>query len=137
MRLPRVLVVLAALTLAGAAAATAQDSAATAARPRASRTPHRTINKEDCLSCHRQGNPEHISPVPAEHDYTNDRCMRCHRAATTMPSQSRHPFDDDHARCTECHVAGNTVEAQPVPANHDGRTGAQCVMCHEPQSAPN
>ena len=133
MRLIRVVAVLAALVMVPAAASMAQDST-TASRARASRTPHRTLNKEDCLSCHRQGNTQRISPVPTEHDYPNERCMRCHRAATAMPSRSEHAFDSRHARCAECHVAGNTVNAQPIPSNHDGRAATHCVMCHEPQT---
>jgi len=132
MRLARVLAVLAALVLVGAAAATAQDSTATG--PRASRTPHRTLNKEDCLGCHRQGNTQHVTAVPAAHTYTNERCMRCHRAAAAMPSRSEHAFDARHARCAECHVAGNTEHAQPIPASHRGYAASHCVMCHEPQS---
>ena len=133
MRLIRVLAVLAALVMVPAAAALAQDSTTT--RPRAPRTPHRTINKDDCLGCHQQGNPQQVTAVPAEHDYPNERCLRCHRAAETMPTQSQHAFDATHAQCAECHVAGNTVNAQPIPANHEGRTAAKCVMCHEPRSA--
>jgi hypothetical protein len=133
MRLIRVLAVLAALALVPAVAALAQDSTTT--RAPAARTPHRTLNKEDCLSCHRQGNTQRIAPVPATHDYTNERCMRCHRAAATMPSRSEHAFDSRHARCAECHVAGNTVHAQPTPASHARYTAAMCVMCHEPQAA--
>jgi len=130
MRFIRIVAVLATLTMVGAAVAMAQDS--TSSRPRASRTPHRTLNKEDCLSCHRQGNPERILAVPAEHNYGNDRCMRCHRAAAAMPSRSQHLFDARHARCAECHVAGNTVNAQATPANHGRYPAARCVMCHEP-----
>jgi len=132
MRLIHGLAVLAALALLPAAAASAQESTTTSRAP-AARTPHRTLNKEDCLGCHRQGNAQRITSVPANHTYTNDRCMRCHRAAAAMPSRSEHPFDARHARCAECHVAGNTAHAQPTPASHAGYTAAKCVMCHEPQ----
>ena len=125
----RTVAVLVILAVAGASPALAQ---ATTARP-ASRTPHRTLNKEDCLSCHRQGNTHGISAVPAEHTYGNAACVRCHRPAATLPSRSQHPFDAAHTRCAACHAEGNTVNAQPIPATHGGYTAAQCVMCHEPQ----
>lgn len=132
MRSTRTLAVLFALVACGTAVAMAQ---AAPARPQVSRTPHRTLGKTDCLSCHGIGANEHVSDVPAtEHNFTNATCMRCHRAAATMPSRSQHEFDNQHARCQACHVAGNTVNAQPTPANHTRYDRSTCIMCHEPQS---
>jgi hypothetical protein len=133
MRLIRLFALLATLTMLGTAAATAQDT--TASRPRAPRTPHRTVGKDDCLVCHRQGNPDSITAVPATHDYPVERCLRCHRTADTLPPQSEHVFDDRHAQCRDCHVAGNTENAKPVPATHERYTRPMCVMCHEPHAA--
>jgi hypothetical protein len=129
MRPIRVLAVLAALAMFGVTAASAQDSTA-AARPRASRTPHPTAERGDCLRCHRPGNADSVMAVPAEHDYPIERCVRCHRPAETMPQQSEHAFDDRHARCAECHVAGNTVNARPTPEGHNRYRATWCVMCH-------
>lgn len=128
----RVLAVFLALTVGGAAAALAQ---AAPPRPQVSRTPHRTLGKADCLSCHGIGANAHVSDVPAtEHSFTNATCTRCHRLNPTMPSRSQHEFDAPHTRCAACHVAGNTVNAQPTPANHATHHASTCIMCHEPQS---
>jgi hypothetical protein len=132
----RILAVVTALTLAAAGSAT--DPLPLAAQANAdapaSRTPHRTLNKTDCLSCHRAGANEHANAVPDDHArYPNATCIRCHRLADTMPSRSRHPFDAAHARCATCHVAGNRVGAQPTPAaTHARFRPGSCIMCHEP-----
>ncbi len=131
MRLSRTFA-LAALLMLGAGALSAQAPA----RPTRPRMPHRTLNKEDCLSCHAATATKHVKAVPASHSaYQNAACVTCHRPAAAMPSRSQHAFDAAHTRCQACHVAGNTVNAQPVPENHTGRTNANCVMCHEPQAA--
>lgn len=130
----RIAVALAALALLGADAAAAQA----AARPQLPRTPHRTLNREDCLSCHAVGANEHVKPVPAtEHNYTNATSLRCHRLAETMPPRSQHQFDAAHERCAVCHVAGNSVGAQPTPENHARRHISICTVCHEPQQQPD
>jgi len=129
MRLIRTMAVLATLTMLGAAAAVAQDSTA-ANRPRATRTPHPTADRGDCLRCHGPANADSVKAVPAEHDYPIERCARCHRPAETMPPQSEHAFDDRHARCAECHVAGNTENAKPTPEAHSRYRASWCVMCH-------
>ncbi len=131
MRLSRTLA-LAALLMLGAGALSAQAPS----RPTRPRMPHRTLNKEDCLSCHgatatRAG----VKHAPATHDYANAACPTCHRPAAAMPARSQHAFDAAHTRCQACHVAGNTVNAQAMPENHSGRPAANCVMCHEPQAA--
>jgi predicted CXXCH cytochrome family protein len=135
MRLVPTFAVLAALALAPAAAM-AQDST-TANRPRATRTPHPTANRGDCLRCHGPANADSVKAVPAEHDYPIERCVRCHRPAETMPVQSEHAFDERHAQCATCHVAGNTENAKPTPAESHSRFRASwCVMCHEQRTAP-
>lgn len=124
---------LAALLALGAGALGAQ--APTPARSQRPRMPHRTLNKEDCLSCHAATATRHVQAVPANHSaYQNAACVTCHRPAATLPPRSQHAFDAAHTRCQACHVAGNTVNAQPIPADHEGRTSANCVMCHEPQA---
>lgn len=131
MSLVRIAAVVAIIAVAGVSTVAAQGTD----RPQISRTPHRTLNKENCLSCHGIGANEHVSDVPAtDHDFTNATCLRCHRLAATMPSRSQHPFDAAHARCAACHFAGNTVGAQPTPATTHARYHTStCVMCHEPQ----
>lgn len=133
MRRIRTYAVLLALTVGVTALAAAQSAAP---RPQMARTPHRTLGKEDCLSCHAAGANEHVADVPATaHSFTNATCLRCHRLNTALPSRSQHAFDAAHTRCAVCHVAGNTVNAQPTPANHSGRHASTCAMCHEPQAA--
>lgn len=126
----------AALVTALSAACAGTLMAQAAARPRAARTPHRTLNKDDCLSCHRRGANEHVTPVPAEqHDFANGSCVACHRLAATLPSRSEHAFDAAHARCAVCHVAGSPTGAQAIPATHANYHATLCVMCHEPRGA--
>lgn len=125
--------VLFALTVGCTALAAAQN----AARTPVPRTPHRTLGKEDCLSCHAIGANEHVSDAPANHaNRPNTMCARCHRPDSTLPSRSQHAFDAAHTRCAVCHVAGNTVNAQPTPANHGRYHASTCIACHEPQTGP-
>jgi predicted CXXCH cytochrome family protein len=131
MRRTSTFAVLLALTIGGAALAAAQNPPP--ARPQVPRTPHRTLGKEDCLSCHAIGANEHVVDVPATHtNRPNPMCVRCHRPAETMPPSSQHAFDTAHQQCATCHVAGNTVGAKPTPGTHTGRHGTTCSMCHQP-----
>jgi hypothetical protein len=130
MKLIRSVVLLAAAALVGAGAAMAQ---AAAPRP-ASRTPHPTAGKADCLSCHGVAGTEHITRVPEAHQYANGACLMCHRVADQMPTNSKHAMDPPHARCVMCHVAGSPTGANPVPATHTGRHPTTCSLCH--QQAP-
>jgi hypothetical protein len=127
MSLIRTFAVLAALALAVAGAAIAQVTP----RPQASRTPHQTAGKDDCLSCHGAVANEHIPSVPAAHRYANAACVPCHRLAATMPSNSEHAIDAAHARCAACHVAGSPTHARPIPASHANRHASICQMCHQ------
>jgi hypothetical protein len=127
MRLARIAASLALLSLLGAGAAVAQTRTI-------ARTPHRTLNKDNCLGCHGVGANAHIKSVPTTgHNYTNAMCTRCHRPETTMPSRPVHALDAAHTRCGVCHVPGNPVSAKPTPASHVGRDATTCGMCHEPQ----
>jgi hypothetical protein len=129
MRPIRIIAALAICALTAAVPAPAQDSAA-AERPRASRTPHPTAERGDCLRCHGPANADSVKAVPTEHDYPIERCVRCHRPAETMPQQSEHAFDERHAQCATCHVAGNTENAKPTPEAHSRFRPTWCVMCH-------
>jgi len=131
MRLLRTLSLCFAISLAATSALAAQGPPA---RPRPARMPHRTLGKDDCLSCHARGANAHVTPVPEQHAYANAACQSCHRPAETMPSRSDHAFDAMHTRCAVCHVAGSPTGAQAIPADHTGRDAATCVMCHEPKA---
>jgi hypothetical protein len=134
MKLIRSVVLLAAVTLVGAGAALAQ----VASPPPASRTPHPTAGKTDCLSCHGLAATEHISKVPADHQYANAACLRCHRLSEAMPTNSKHAMDAPHTRCLMCHVADSPTGANPVPASHANRHSTTCSLCHQqaPQAPP-
>ena len=141
MKLIRSMALLAAVTLLGAGAAMAQAAAPPATPPAtpkpASRTPHPTAGKTDCLSCHGLAGAEHISRVPAAHQYANAACLMCHRIATTMPTDSKHAMDAPHTRCAMCHVEGSPTGAKPMPAtSHAGRDASICTMCHQQAPAP-
>jgi hypothetical protein len=137
MKLIRNMALLAGVFLIGAGTAMAQAAppAPTAApRPPASRTPHPTAGKTDCLSCHGVAATEHISKVPADHTYANTACLRCHRLSERMPTNSKHAMDAPHARCATCHVANSPTGAGAMPAFHAGWHPTTCSLCH--QQAP-
>lgn len=117
------------LTLGAAGAALAQAQAP--ARTPASRTPHATAGKADCLSCHAAGANEHISSVPAAHRYANAACVACHRLAERMPPGSEHAMDAAHTRCATCHVAGSPTGAKAIPATHAEYHASLCQVCHQ------
>ncbi len=131
MSLFRTAAVLAALTLAGAGAATAQGGAA---KP-APRTPHALAGKADCLSCHGQGANTHVTSVPAAHKYANGACAACHRVAATLPPSSTHAMDAAHTRCAVCHVANNRVNAKTPPQSHAAYDASTCSVCHQAKAS--
>lgn len=101
----------------------------------APKIPHSTTGLEGCRDCHDSSS---IKPFPANHvGRTNDLCAYCHKPAqlaapppTIPPASKPIPHSiDGLGDCYSCHGTGSV---RPYPANHVGRTNAQCIICHAP-----
>lgn len=112
-----------------AAQALAQDEIPT--------VPHPTEGKDDCLTCHGEGQ---LKPFPQDHAGRKvDTCLMCHQVgeAGAIPAVP-HPLED-RDDCLLCHDTGQVV---PFPADHEGRTKDVCLVCHAageaaaPQATP-
>ena len=91
----------------------------------APRVPHRTVDREACLSCH--GKDSDI-PVPATHAYGNDQCPICHQPALVAGAAvAPHPLGGFEA-CLSCH---GTLSLLPLPSGHRDRGEDSCTLCHE------
>jgi hypothetical protein len=103
--------------------------------PAATLIPHSIAGLQDCFSCHGPGGAK---PYPADHvGRTNELCTICHKPShlTTPPAASlpsaaaiSHSITG-LSDCYSCHGAGSV---KPYPADHVGRTNAQCTICHQP-----
>ena len=95
---------------------------------------HDTVNKEDCLMCHRAGLMEPVPDVPESHaGRTSDVCLWCH--ATDSPMQTVTPPATTHdtagrETCLMCHRAGLMEPVPDVPESHAGRSSETCLWCH-------
>ena len=107
---------------------------------------HSVEGREECLICHLTGlasSPE----VPEHHrGRANNTCGLCHRpfgatiagVATLASSPGAavvpHPLEG-REECVMCHVTGSPQITQ-MPADHTGRTDADCHLCHTIKEAP-
>ncbi|MDD4858850.1 MAG: NapC/NirT family cytochrome c [Dehalococcoidales bacterium] len=106
--------------------------------PAAVPIPHSITGLEDCFSCHGPGN---IKPYPANHvGRSNSLCTVCHKPTTTAAPPSVPPAAGQIPHsiagledCFSCHGPGSS---QPYPADHVGRTNAQCTICHKSPQLP-
>ncbi|MBU1878441.1 MAG: hypothetical protein KJ734_05780, partial [Chloroflexi bacterium] len=82
----------------------------------------------DCVNCHE----------PPSSSHYGENCGACHtpvgwrESAESMVLQSPpipHPLEG-RDNCLLCHDPSGQV--QPAPADHAGRTNAQCAVCHQP-----
>ncbi|MFH1032538.1 MAG: hypothetical protein V1767_08270 [Chloroflexota bacterium] len=96
--------------------------------------PHSITGLEDCFLCHGPGS---VRPYPANHvGRTNALCIICHKPSPVVrPPSSPPPATPiphtivGRSDCLSCHNLGGI---KPFPANHAGRTNAQCTICHKP-----
>jgi hypothetical protein len=106
--------------------------------------PHTLEGRRDqCLTCHGE---DGFKPYPADHvRRTTETCLLCHEegaavlaAAETEEAPSEEPRAagppsvphelEGRDDCLLCHSLDG---AKPFPADHDGRTVATCLSCHE------
>lgn len=102
------------------------------APPAAIKIPHSITGLDDCFSCH---GPDAIRPYPANHvGRSNTLCTICHQPSpaaappSAPPAATRIPHSIAGLEdCFSCHGVGSV---RPYPADHVGRTNAQCIVCH-------
>ena len=81
---------------------------------------------KDCASCHRVGNRNVATTMPARHFPTAERCDNCHRSAVTWAGARYSHVAVAPGSCFSCHNGGT---ASGKPANHIATT-ASCDGCH-------
>jgi hypothetical protein len=86
--------------------------------------PHRDRQNMDCLDCHGS-----VAPLPSDMTHRSEIvCWICHRLPDVQPPIPAHETSPDETDCLTCHVAGR---AGALPPDHDGRTGSECLLCHD------
>jgi nitrate/TMAO reductase-like tetraheme cytochrome c subunit len=100
---------------------------------------HATIDRTDCVSCHKPDYDETPSIVqactPTDHvaaGYTQT-CSNCHGTTSWCPGDAKHTKWDlttaSHAGwdCADCHTA---ITYDPPAITDPGATGINCIGCH-------
>jgi hypothetical protein len=99
-----------------------------ATTPAGAARPHSLHPEVPCTSCHGTK-----APLPASmRDRSGTTCWLCHQGSSAKAPLYLHPTPAD-GRCLTCHVAG---KLGALPADHEGRTNAQCSECHAPAASP-
>ena len=87
--------------------------------------PHRELHNQNCLDCH--GKTE---PLPADMTHrAQSVCWLCHRLPDEQPPAPHHDIVAGQSDCLICHTA---ADVGALPADHQSRTGDECVLCHVP-----
>lgn len=86
--------------------------------------PHRDRQNMACLDCHGS-----VAPLPQDMTHRSEVvCWICHRLPDEQPPIPAHQTAPNETDCLTCHVDGRTGA---LPPDHDGRTGSECLLCHE------
>ncbi len=95
---------------------------------------HSIEGRSNCTTCHGSG-VAGLPAMPADHQgRDNSSCTACHLEqndsvpAGPLPPPVKHPVEGP-ASCTVCH-GGNIPGVPVMPANHQGRDNASCLLCH-------
>ena len=85
---------------------------------------HEAEGNADCFTCH--------FSLPEGHEGRRENvCLWCHAHDSPMlvtdPPTVGHPVEGRET-CLTCHGLEGVL---PMPENHEGRTDANCLMCHQ------
>jgi hypothetical protein len=100
----------------------------------------------DCFSCHNWPNFQGLDSVCSDchqrpHEQGNDDCALCHTpdgwisSAEALVAAAK-PFPHPAAGREDCRSCHGVEGAQPIPADHKGRTNETCQVCHKAAPAP-
>jgi nitrate/TMAO reductase-like tetraheme cytochrome c subunit len=111
------------------------------ARAQAAKPPvmaHEVAGREKCLTCHAAGAAKDAKAVPATHkDRGDETCLWCHAKDAAVQTKAspeiKHALQGRTA-CMVCHKVGVMPAVPDVPADHQGRTDKQCLLCHQPKA---
>ncbi|MBM2831930.1 MAG: hypothetical protein HW414_982 [Dehalococcoidia bacterium] len=94
------------------------------------RVPHDCEDRTNCQSCHNPHEPLDVVPpiIPHTVEGRTD-CLSCHGPQGTRGNAlPRIPHTlEGRTNCLLCHNSGGL---KPFPADHAGRTNANCLTCH-------